>query len=321
MDSREIAVERVAAGQRGRFTRAQVREIVGDPQRARNLTTRRLRSGRWRRLSSRVLMLPGAPQGNLESIWTAHLHLGTDSVVSHMSAASLWKFPGVPPGRLELLVPRGSNRRFEGATVYQRGDLTPLDVAAIDGLAVTTVSRTLADLSPAVSRPRMDMLVDHALLERLTTPRALTAQLEHLRRRGKSIGTFADCLAERLPGVATESSVLERELTALLERAGIPAGIAQHPAPGRPGDREGLVDRAWPDLRWVVEADGRRWHAREAAMAIDRARDRNAQAAGWLVTRLTYDDLVRRRDATAMDLAAVHSQRVSDLHSRERHAG
>jgi hypothetical protein len=316
-----MAVERVAAGQRGRFTRAQVREVIGDSQRARNLTTRRLRSGRWRRLSSRVLMLPGAPQGTLESIWTAHLHLGTDSVVSHMSAAGLWKFPGVPPGQPEFLVPRGSNRRFEGATVYQRGDLTPLDIATIDGLPVTTVSRTLADLSAAVSRSRMDMLVDHALLERLTTPRALAAQVEHLRRRGKSIGTFADCLAGRLPGAAMESSVLERELSAVLEKAGIQAGIAQHSAPGRPGDREGLVDRAWPELRWVVEADGRRWHAREAAMAIDRVRDRNAQAVGWLVTRLTYDDLVRNPEAAARDLAAVHSQRLRDFGSRERRAG
>ncbi len=41
----------------------------------------------------------------------------------------------------------------------------------------------------------------------------------------------------------------------------------------------------------VFEADGRRWHARLAAMERDRRRDLLAAAHGYLVVRLTWGEL------------------------------
>ncbi len=71
----------------------------------------------------------------------------------------------------------------------------------------------------------------------------------------------------------------------------------------------GVVDLAEPTSRVIVEADGRRWHAIEQAMADDRRRDRQAAANGWLVLRVMWDDVVRHPATTAAQIAAVVAQR------------
>jgi len=48
------------------------------------------------------------------------------------------------------------------------------------------------------------------------------------------------------------------------------------------------TDAFIPQWRLIVEADGRRWHSREADFEKDRARDNAAAAAGLVVVRFTY---------------------------------
>src|SRR3712207_7106457 len=45
------------------------------------------------------------------------------------------------------------------------------------------------------------------------------------------------------------------------------------------------ADFAWPDVRLVVETDGRDTHLRRIAFRDDRVKDRALQAAGWAVLR------------------------------------
>ena len=311
MYSEEWKIEELAELQASRFTRAQVAELADNPG---ALVQRRLRNRAWRRQTSRVLALAGAPKGPVGEIWTAHLHVGSDTVVSHHSAAVLHGFPGVPAAAPTLTLPDGCHRRYAAGRLLQRGDLDAMDLCIVDGRAVTNVARTLADLSPELSRPRLDALIDHAVQERLVTMTQLRAVLDRLLRPGKlGLEPLTDLVADRLPGDAVEQTRLERELTWVVRLAGLTDGVAQFPAPGRPGDPTGFVDRAWPELRWIVEADGRRWHERQRTMRSDRARDRAASSLGWLITRFTYDDLVRAAEASADDLRAIHAQRIIDV--------
>src|SRR5438128_1531487 len=59
---------------------------------------------------------------------------------------------------------------------------------------------------------------------------------------------------------------------------------------------EGRVDARPPDWRTIIEADGRRWHARVQDFASDRWRDNVAQAHGYRVLRFTYTHLRQRPD-------------------------
>jgi very-short-patch-repair endonuclease len=42
----------------------------------------------------------------------------------------------------------------------------------------------------------------------------------------------------------------------------------------------------------ILEADGRRWHARVAAAKLDRERDAQVARAGWLPLRFVYEQIV-----------------------------
>jgi very-short-patch-repair endonuclease len=71
----------------------------------------------------------------------------------------------------------------------------------------------------------------------------------------------------------------------------------------------GRVDFAYPEIRLIIELDGRAWHSTLEAFESDRMRDNHAQLAGWRVLRITYRmlkdnpqmvrDLVRRALSSA----------------------
>ena len=102
------------------------------------------------------------------------------------------------------------------------------------------------------------------------------------------------------------------EWTRCSTRSDLPKALAEHPLPG---DRESRawVDRAWPDGdahprdRW---AD---WHAREQAMAKDRARDRAAARAGWLTIRVLDDEVTSCPDAVLDDVTTAFAVRLAQL--------
>ena len=68
-----------------------------------------------------------------------------------------------------------------------------------------------------------------------------------------------------------------------LSRAGVAAAHCR-------GDRpvNGRVDFAYPQIRLIIELDGRAWHSTLEAFESDRMRDNHAQLAGWRVLRITY---------------------------------
>jgi very-short-patch-repair endonuclease len=57
--------------------------------------------------------------------------------------------------------------------------------------------------------------------------------------------------------------------------------------------------------RLIVEVDGRQFHDTDDQCERDRARDREAVARGYLVIRLTYNDVVERLDAAGEQILRV----------------
>jgi very-short-patch-repair endonuclease len=78
-----------------------------------------------------------------------------------------------------------------------------------------------------------------------------------------------------------------------------------------PGD--GLVDRAWPEVKLLLEVDGRVWHSREQAMARDRARDRAAAAAGWQTLRVLEDEVAEVPHLVRSEVVSAYQVRRSQL--------
>jgi len=141
----QAAVERlyeIAERQAGYFSTAQARE-AGVSQRQ---LTYYVRSGRLARVRWGVYRLVNFPATPNEDLVVAWLQVGREAVISHDSALALYGLSDALPARIHLTVPRSASRRRAGLALHT-GRLRPDEVTEIEGLPVTTVPRTMADVA------------------------------------------------------------------------------------------------------------------------------------------------------------------------------
>lgn len=166
----------------------------------------------------------------------------------------------------------------------------------VDGLHVTTIAQTLCDIVSRVRVDRWERAADGLLLEgRVTIDELQERRLRYEKSRRAGMPTFRALVDERLAdGYVPPASELERALAAALDLVvGCPPVVWQAPAPWAPDAQR--VDAMIPEWRLVLEADGRRWHARLDDFDRDRWRDNQAAALGLRVLRFTHIHLTKRR--------------------------
>jgi hypothetical protein len=300
----------IAAGQAGTLDRARAL-AAGMTDRMINY---RLATGRWRLLHPGVYAVAGAPPSWLGDVWAARLAAGPQAVASHETALLLRGVEDrhVPRHPVRLIAPHGSHPRVAGAVVHQIDDLEPDHVGELDGLPVTTPARAVVDLAARAGPRRLAEVVD-VVTPRLTSTARIARCTADVARKGKpGIARLGAVLDARGPGHVPPASVLEGALFGALAAAGLPAPTRQFRLPGR-GAIEGLVDAAYPDVRLILEADGRRWHSRISDLRRDHQRDAEAARAGWQTLRLLYEDVVGHPDEVADMVRDVRRARATRL--------
>jgi very-short-patch-repair endonuclease len=216
----------------------------------------------------------------------AVLAAGEDAVLSGLAAAylqGLTKGSAPPP---EVTSP--SERRIEGVNTRRCRFLNAADAPRLRGIPVTTVPRTLVDISSALSLDALARACHEASVRYRTTPAQVEAELE---RRPNVPG--ARKLRRIIHGdVHVTLSALERRALALLRAEGLVLPVTNRPADSH------RVDFRWPEHRLTVELDGYRYHNSRLAWEQDRRREREARARGDEFRRYTYSDVFE--DATLM---------------------
>jgi hypothetical protein len=305
----------VAASQRGVFSRRQALDAGVSPRQI----VVRLRSGQWEHLHTGVYGLAGHTPSWRRRLWAAHLHAGTGSVLAREASGRLHGFEQAPPGRSVLIVDAAAGRAPRGVTWVRTPDLAPSDVTVLPGLPpTTTAARTMVDLAAVVGPARLRLAVEQGILERRFTAAEVGAVLARVRRSGKPGVRRLDRVLDAVgPGAGIPRSELERLLDIVIDLAGLPAPRREHPLPSARG-RTGFVDRYWPGAALIVEADGRRWHARHQQMRADADRSLGAQALGVETSRLLWEHLSHDPRGTAELLRAVHLSRVGLLAASHR---
>jgi hypothetical protein len=217
--------------------------------------------------------------------------LGADTVVSHTSAAVVHGLPlwAVRLDRVHATRNRESGARRSGVVHLHAAVLLPDEVVVVDGLPVTSVARTIADLGRELPFEAALVAADGALFGRLVTPDALMAAVErgaHRPRNGaaRRVVAFADGRAES-PG-ETRSRVA-------IQRAGLPAPVLQYAVDGI------RCDFGWAECRTVAEFDGRIKYGRclrpgqspgdavfEEKVREDALRDRGLHVVRWIWAEL-----------------------------------
>ena len=194
------------------------------------------------------------------------------------------------------------------------------------GLQGTTIERTVVDLAAVLTRPRLRFVLDELFSGQRASQVSLGRCLAETARPGKpGIRKLARLLDDFGPGYVPPASRLEQTLFDVLHAGGLPAPVRQYPFPGRQRV-DGCVDAAYPDVRLILEADGRRWHSRVQDLRRDHGRDADAARAGWQTLRFLHEHIVGDplgvcatvRDTRAARMAAMGpGQRELEAIARE----
>ena len=222
---------------------------------------------------------------------------GPGARLSGLAAAHLFGLvKGAAPAP-EVTAP--TERRVTGVKTHRSRNMDPRDATKWRGIPVTTVPRTLVDLSSVLSLDALARAFHEAGVRHRTTPAQVEAALERCpTARG------AGNLRRVVHGdVHVTLSKLERRFLELLREDDLPLPVTNRPAGGR------LVDCRWPAHRLTVELDGYRYHSSRHAWEQDRRREREAHARGDQHRRYTYADVLEQPAEMIAELRALLGQR------------
>jgi len=132
----------IAEGQGGYFSAAQARQAGFSGE----LLSYHAKTGRFERVAHGVYRLRQFPGSPLEDLYIAQLRAGPESVISHDSALALYELSDLLPSEVHLIVPRTASRRRAGIRQHTNR-IAPEEIATREGLRVTSVPRTIADVA------------------------------------------------------------------------------------------------------------------------------------------------------------------------------
>ncbi len=292
----DAVIDGLARRQHGVFARRQVFAAGVTPR----MIDRRLDNGRWLRLLPSVYALPSHP-GTWKRAVMAAVLAETYAVADGRSAAVLQEVPDFRPGRPEIVVPADAHARSSTARVRRRSEIHSV---VIDHIPVLDLCDTLHMLAGTVDRPKVEPALDHLLAHgRLTIEELQRRHLSLAGSRRPGLGHMRRLIEVRsVDGYEPPESELERHLYGILDRPGMPPHVRQPPLPW---DADRRADAMVPSARLILEADGRAWHARMAAFADDRLRDRLATRYGFATLRFTHHELTTAPDWVAAEIVAT----------------
>lgn len=305
MTNPDRTIEAVARRQFGAFDTTQARQA--------GLTNRmvgvRVRSGAWARRARGVYVITAVSSSWKQRLMCAVLnHNG--SAVCGRAAAALYEMAGFRPGRPELVVPATGAHRSPLARLHRSADVELTTVGPIP--AVTPV-QALFDVAGTVPLRMLRRATEDAILRGIVDPDHLAARFDHFAPcYNEGIGDMRSvvdvvCGRGRIP----PASELEALALELFDELGVQVS-RQHSFSWR-APVSMITDGVAEDLRLIVEADSRTWHARVEAITTDRKRDIAALAHGYETTRLTHEMLTVDRAATKAELVTYIELRRATL--------
>jgi hypothetical protein len=287
LDNRSIMIEApkndkgiaaVAGRQFGLITAVQLTELGISP----NAITRRSQDGRLHRVFRGVYSVGYKPLSNEARLFSAVLAVGSRSALSHSTAArhlAVWK-------RKEALIhvtAPGKPRKRPSVVVHRSSTLHEDEITVLNGIPVTTVARTLFDLSGDLSPYEIANAIYEAEYRGIFDIDDVRKVLS--RNKGtKGAKVLSRALELNAYGSAGTRSRLELEFLTKVLTCKVSEPMVNVELPTRDGMIG--VDFWWPALRLVVEVDGPA-HERQRSKRVDKQRDTLLRDQGIEVLRCT----------------------------------
>jgi len=199
---------------------------------------------------------------------------GPGTVLSHVSAAYLWRMLDPKPGPIHITVPTPGGRARRKGLVVHRATLLPGQTMHRARIPVTRPERTLSDLRRAVTSHEYRQALRQAEFDGCDLGELET---DHTRSELESL-FLKLCRRHRLP---------EPEVNARLGPF--------------------LIDFLWRTERLAVELDGYAAHSGSVSFEEDRRRDVWLTMNGYRVVRFTYERIAREPAGVAAAVRALLS--------------
>jgi hypothetical protein len=264
----------------------------------------RLRRGSWQRVFPGVYAVFSGEVSREAALWAAVLYAGRGAMLSHHTAAELWKLTDKPSSLIHLTVPSDRRVRKQPGIVLHLSSRASQAIHPSGLPPRTRLEETVIDLCGAEGD--LDAAVGwltRAIGRRMTTPARLRIALE-----ARSRIRWRAQLYELLdPDEAGIHSVLEYRYVRDVERPHrFPAATRQ--AQSRPGGRNQYRDTLYEACKTAVELDGRVAHPGDTRWD-DIHRDNAATTAGISTLRYGWLEVTTSPCQVAAEIAAVLSGR------------
>lgn len=261
------------------------------------ITERRLRHPGLER-PSRGIRVPEVEAGadsRLASSIRPFTLVTRSAAASHASAFLLWDFPGFLPGSdkplLHISRPDTVAIMRRPGVKGHRGQFFEDEVVSLNGLLITSRTRTWLDCSRKMSIEELTVVADHLLriprpdFEGRSEPFATLDELAGMLDRHKGTpGIRKARLALEQARVGSDSAP-ETRLRLALEYARLPEPQLNVPTPLSPGVVR-QPDLGYQEQKVAVEYEGE-GHSEAAQIIRDIAREEDFAREGWMVVRIS----------------------------------
>ncbi len=233
--------------------------------------------GRLHRLYRAVYCVghPGVTRGG--RFMGAVLTCGEEATLSCWAATAHWELLGWRDGAVIDVAVVGHRRGQRGIRTHR---VAEIERTRRHGIPITTVARTLLDLSAVATDKQLRRATNEAERRGLLTEQAVRDLVErHRGRRGMK--AFVAVTAAVNAGTRRTRSDLEDNFINFCKRHRIETPVSN-------GKVEGYeVDMHWPGTKLIVELDDYRYHGTPTSFEQDRRRDADLKLKGYTVIRVT----------------------------------
>jgi hypothetical protein len=235
-------------------------------------------------------------QASREGRWLACVFAcGAGAALGFRSAGLLRGISRHHDGQVDVVV-RRQLRRKNGVRLHLSRGLDERDVTVHDGIPVTTVARTLVDLTDVLTPHQLARVIREAEFRGLFDAGDTAAAMVRARGRHR-LGVLEQAVAMYLDGAGGTKSANEDAFVPLAHRA----GLGEPRSNARVAGIE--VDFSWPGLPLVVEVDGGS-HLLKPVRRDDDWRDDWLRGAGYTVLRFADFEVAQRPDGIVAALRA-----------------
>ena len=225
--------------------------------------------------------------------------IATDGIAMGALAAQLYgldSIPLVPP--FAAVDPENGTRRSHARII----SVPKSDAKMHEGIACTTVARTLVDPAAVFSDEVWEQAMESAWRKGLVKPAHLVRLADAQRRIGNP--RVRRVVQRHALGRQPTESLLEILMIQLLRRdRSIPVPERQVEVADAQGKVAARVDLAFPEHKLFIELDGER-HKDQPTYDAKR-QNRVIELTGWKVARFTWTDVTKNGSATLRDVRGL----------------